>query len=66
MKWGWFSGADDVATRKRLKGLKWAITVFFLVLGLATLAAYIKIGIEHAPQYGQPYVPTWQQAGGAP
>ena len=40
------------ATRKRLKTLKWAITVFFLVLGFATLAAYIKIGIEHAPQYG--------------
>jgi fumarate reductase subunit C len=66
MKWGWFAGKDDVATRKRLKGLKWAITVFFLVLGLATLAAYIRIGIEHAPQYGQPYVPTWQQPGGAP
>ena len=37
------------ATRRRLKALKWAMTAFFLVLGLATLAAYIKIGIEHAP-----------------
>jgi fumarate reductase subunit C len=35
--------------------------VFFLVLGLATLAAYIKIGIEHAPNYGQPYTPAWVQ-----
>jgi hypothetical protein len=26
---------------------KWAITVFFLALGFATLAAYIKIGIDH-------------------
>ena len=33
----------------RLKSLKWALTVFFLVLGLATLTAYIKIGREHAP-----------------
>ncbi len=50
--------ASPDATRKRLKALKWALTVFFLVLGFATLAAYIKIGIQHAPQYGQPYVPA--------
>ena len=36
---------------QRLKTLKWALSVFFLVLGLATLAAYIKIGYR-AP--GQP------------
>ena len=58
VKWGWFAGRDPAATRKRLKALKWALTVFFLVLGFATLAAYIKIGIQHAPQYGQPYVPA--------
>jgi fumarate reductase subunit C len=51
VKWGWFEGSDPNATRRRLK-------VFFLVLGFATLAAYIKIGIEHAPNYGQPYVPA--------
>jgi fumarate reductase subunit C len=59
VKWGWFAGADDNATRKRLKTLKWALTGFFLVLGLATLAAYIKIGQEHAPQAGQRYTPAW-------
>ena len=58
VKWGWFAGPDPNATRKRLKMLKWALTVFFLVLGFATLAAYIKIGIAHAPNYGQPYVPA--------
>jgi fumarate reductase subunit C len=58
VKWGWFEGTDPAATRRRLKTLKWALTAFFLVLGFATLAAYIKIGIEHAPQYGQPYVPA--------
>jgi fumarate reductase subunit C len=62
VKWGWFEGRDPAATRKRLKTLKWALTVFFLALGFATLAAYIKIGIEHAPHYGQPYTPTWLQA----
>jgi fumarate reductase subunit C len=57
VKWGWFEGANPNSTRKRLKIAKWGLTVFFLVLGFATLAAYIKIGIEHAPNYGQRYVP---------
>jgi fumarate reductase subunit C len=61
VKWDWFGGADPRATRRKLKTLKWALTAFFLVLGLATLAAYIKIGIEHAPQAGQAYTPAWAQ-----
>ena len=61
VKWGWFSGSDPNATRKQLKRVKWAITIFFLVLGFTTLGAYIKIGIDHAPNYGERYVPTWQQ-----
>lgn len=60
-KWGWFGSADANAGRRRLKTLKWALTVFFLVLGLATLAAYVKIGIEHAPQAGERYVPAGQR-----
>ena len=58
VKWGWFAGRDPNATRGRLKVVKWALTVFFLVLGFTTLAAYIKIGIAHAPNYGEPYVPA--------
>lgn len=61
VKWDWFGGADPAATRKRLKTLKWALTAFFLVLGLATLAAYVKIGIEHAPRAGEIYTPSWAQ-----
>lgn len=61
VKWGWFSGSNPDATRARLKTLKWALTVFFLALGLATLAAYIKIGIEHAPHAGETYTPAWAQ-----
>jgi fumarate reductase subunit C len=63
LKWGWFAGPDPRATRRRLRLFKWTITAFFLLLGLATLAAYIKIGIEHAPYYGEPYIPTWLQEG---
>jgi fumarate reductase subunit C len=54
--WGDFS--DPANARRRLKRLKWGFTVFFLVLGLVTLAAYIKLGIEHAPHVGEPYSPT--------
>lgn len=59
MKWGWCAGPDPAATRRRLKTLKWALTGFFLLLGLATLAAYIKIGIDHAPRAGERYTPAW-------
>lgn len=60
VKWGWFEGADPNATRKKLKTLKWALTVFFLVLGFATLAAYIKIGIAQVEtnNVGKSYVPA--------
>jgi fumarate reductase subunit C len=58
VKWGWFTGTDANVTRHRLKLAKWALTVFFLVLGFATLAAYIKIGIEHQDRYGERYVPS--------
>jgi fumarate reductase subunit C len=59
VKWGWFEGSDPNASRKRLKWLKWALTVFFLVLGLATLAAYMKIGYEHRGHVGEAYEPAW-------
>jgi fumarate reductase subunit C len=66
VKWGWLAGPDANATRKRLKTLKWALTVFFLALGFATLAAYIKIGIEHAPNVGERYTPASVQPGVRP
>jgi fumarate reductase subunit C len=60
VKWGWFEGKDARETRRKLKRVKWYLTGFFLVLGFLTLAAYIKIGIEHRDQAGQPYVPAWE------
>jgi fumarate reductase subunit C len=42
-----------------LKRLKWGITVFFLTLGLLTLAAYMKIGHEHRNRVGERYVPSY-------
>ena len=58
MKWGWFVGKDVKKGRKRLQRLKWALTLFFLILGLATLQAYIKIGYEHADNVGERYAPA--------
>jgi len=60
VKWGWFDGENPKATRKALKKVKWALTVFFLVLGFASLAAYMKIGYENAKNgtVGQKYTPT--------
>ena len=58
VKWGWFDGDNPRETRKSLKKVKWGLTVFFLVLGFASLAAYIKIGLEHKANYGERYVPT--------
>jgi len=66
VKWGWFAGKDPNASRRNLKRLKWALSLFFIVLGVATLAAYIKIGIAHADRVGERYVPTWQRAAAPP
>jgi len=58
LKWGFGIGADANAGRRRLRILKWSMSAFFVVLGLATLAAYIRIGIDHASRYGEPYAPA--------
>lgn len=63
VKWGWPGGSDPNRMRQRLKRLKWGLTGFFLVLGLLTLGAYMKLGQEHAPHAGERYVPTWQRGG---
>jgi fumarate reductase subunit C len=56
VKWGVLDGKDPRATRRRLRAAKTGLTVFFLALGLASWAAYLRIGIEHADRAGQRYV----------
>ena len=41
--------------------MTWLLSVFFIVLGLATLGAYIKIGIGRDARIGKEFVPSWQQ-----
>jgi len=55
VKWGIFDGKNPVAMRKRLKMAKNLLTVFFLALGLASFAAYMKSGIEHRDRAGERY-----------
>lgn len=55
VKWGWPSGSDPIIQRTRLK---WLLTGFFLVLGVLTLAAYMKIGHSHQNFVGERYVPA--------
>jgi fumarate reductase subunit C len=59
VKWGWFEGGNPGESRKTLKTLKWVLTGFFLVLGIATFIAYAQIGSEIRNQKGAVYTPAW-------
>jgi fumarate reductase subunit C len=63
LKWGVFLGNNPKHNRRRLQKIKWGITIFFIVLGLTTLGAYMKIGIEHADRAGERYVPAAKRGG---
>jgi len=60
IKWGWFEGENAKESRKKLKQAKWAVTAFFLALGLLTLAAYVKYGYEYSNGLVDKYKPTAQ------
>lgn len=55
VKWGWF---DTIFTRKQLQTFKKIMSVVLVALGLLTLAAYAKIGMEHSDKVGERYIPT--------
>lgn len=62
VKWGLQLGHDAEASRRRLKFIRGAVIVFFFVLGSASLAAYMAIGIAHRDRAGERYVPAWEQS----
>lgn len=67
LKWGLLPvAADPRVQRRRLSRLEWSITGFFLLLGIATFAAYLKLGIEHRPHAGERYVPAALREASAP
>lgn len=59
LKWGWFNPDDAAAARRRLRTAKWAVTAFFLALGLLTLAAYFRLGHELRHEANPVYTPAW-------
>jgi fumarate reductase subunit C len=59
VKWGWFEGTEPAVTRARLKRFKWGLSIFFIALGLATLAAYMKIGYDIRDANAPRYTPAW-------
>jgi succinate dehydrogenase subunit C len=58
VKWGWFEGKDPARSRILLKRLRNGIIVFFIVLGMTTLAAEMKFGYQHRERVGERYVPA--------
>jgi fumarate reductase subunit C len=58
LKWGWVQTTGGQLARKKLQRVKWSVTAFFLVLGLLTLAAYMKVGFEHRDHVGERYLPA--------
>jgi len=57
LKWGWPANVGTPTMRRRVSRIKWSFTAFFLVLGLLTLAAYMRIGWEHRAASGERFVP---------
>ncbi len=47
------------APRATLRKMKWGLTAFFLIIGLLTLAAYMKIGYDHRGNPNESYTPSW-------
>ena len=58
LKWGWFDGDNPRQTRVKLKKAKTIFITLYLLIGLLSLATYIKIGIAHKTNYGQRYTPV--------
>jgi fumarate reductase subunit C len=56
IKWGLLDGENPRANRIKSKKITQAVIVIYLLLGLVSLGAYMKIGYEHQADYGSRYV----------
>ncbi|AKF25521.1 fumarate reductase [Sulfurovum lithotrophicum] len=56
IKWGWFDGKDPRANRRKSRAIIKLLVGVYLLLGLASLGTYMKIGYEHQNDYGKRYV----------
>jgi len=64
LKWRPPTGGNARAVRRRLRATMWCTIGFFMLLGTASLATYMKIGMAHADRAGERYVPAQHGGGG--
>ncbi|MEA2048537.1 MAG: fumarate reductase cytochrome b subunit [Campylobacterota bacterium] len=57
IKWGWFDGKNPRKNRIKTRKIIKVIVILYLLLGLFSLLAYMKIGYEHQENYGERYLP---------
>jgi len=55
MKWGILDGNNPKENRVKVKKVTKVVVVVYLLLGLLSLATYIKIGYDHKNEYGKKY-----------
>ena len=58
VKWGWPTRGDAATSRRTLMYAGWAVIGVFLLLGLLSLATYMKIGFDHRDRAGERYQPS--------
>lgn len=47
LKWGFFEGKNAKESRAKLKKAKWILSAFFIILGVLSLLAFMKIGFSN-------------------
>ena len=55
IKWGWFDGNNPRVHRKTVRKVVRVVIALYLLLGIASLVTYMKIGYEHKNNYGSRY-----------
>ena len=61
LKWGWPDFGAPERTRRILRRVMWTLIVFFIATGLLSLGRFVHLGMQHAPDAGELYTPTWLQ-----
>jgi fumarate reductase subunit C len=56
VKWGWFDGDNPKENRVKTRKIIKIVMIFYLLLGLFSLLAYMKIGYKHQDNYGERYM----------
>lgn len=60
MKWGWPTFGNATQTRRTLRQAMWVLIVGLIGFGLISLLTFMYIGMKHAPNQGELYVPSWE------